>query len=176
MLRPKNHFPQKLLFSILLLLAITTFAKAQETERKAMAKLSFMVGEWKGKGEDLSKKDAPVLDIKSEVKYDLGGTLLIIRVLEKQGKEVKLRLHTVINYNVKEGKYYYSPFSPRGLKRSFVGQAINSQKIIFALPDNSYRLVFQKDEAGAFVEYGERNTNGKWTMTFRNTLVPTSDY
>ena len=62
------------------------------------------------------------------------------------------------------------------MSRAFVGQAVNSQKIVFELPDNSYRLVFQKNEAGAFVEYGERNKNGKWIMNFRNTLVPTSEY
>jgi len=151
-------------------------ASAQEVEQKAMAKLSFMVGEWKGKAEIFNKNSTPLWDVKTEVKYDLNGTLLVLRVLEKDGDAVKLRLHTIINYNAKEGKYYYSPFSSSGLRRSFVGKSATSQKIIFALPDNSYRLIFQKNEAGAFVEYGERNENGKWVMTFRNTLVPTSGY
>lgn len=172
----KKHLTQKLILLGAFLWVFTSVAKAQEAERKAMAKLSFMVGDWKGKGESFGKKESKPVNVKSEVKYDLGGTLLIIRVLDTQGEKVTLRLHTVINYNAKEGKYYYSPFSPRGLRRHFVGKVVNSQKIIFALPDNSYRLVFQKNEAGAFVEHGERYENGKWVMNFRNTLVPTSDY
>ena len=170
-----SHTPKSLLF-IITLCFITSLAHAQEAERKAMTKLSFMVGDWKGKAEIFNKNNTLLWDVKSEVKYDLNGTLLVIRVLEKTGDVVKLRLHTIINYNAKEDKYYYSPFSSQGLRRSFVGKTASSQKITFALPDNSYRLVFQKDKTGAFVEYGERNENGKWVMTFRNTLVPTSEY
>ncbi|OJJ17718.1 hypothetical protein BKI52_28050 [marine bacterium AO1-C] len=172
----KNYLTQKLILFIVFLSFLSLGVNAQEAERKAMAKLSFMVGEWKGKAEIFNKNSTLLWDVKSEVKYDLNGTLLVIRVLEKEGDVVKLRLHTIINYNAKEDKYYYSPFSQRGLSRSFVGKSATSQKIIFALPDNSYRLIFQKDKSGAFVEYGERNENGKWVMTFRNTLVPTSGY
>lgn len=161
---------------LLMLLFLAPIVQAQNAEKQAMAKLSFMVGDWKGKGVLLPAKNRQPLDVISEVRYDLNGTLLVIRVLETKNNQPVLRLHTVIYYNAKEDKYYYNPFSPKGLKRSFQGKMVNSQKIIFSLADNSYRLVFQRNEQGAFVEHGERKVNGQWKKNFENVLLPTSKF
>lgn len=159
-----------LLILILGLNAQTLFAQSEE--KKAMAKLSFMVGDWKGEGKSFSTNGETISQVKEQVRYDLDGEILVLRVRNSRDGETTLKLHTIIYYNKEDGYYYYNAFRKSGA-RPFKGKVENG-KFVCSINGN-YRLTFQKTEEGAFNEYGERLIDGKWVKNFEDILWPTSE-
>ena len=145
---------------------------AQTEEQKAMAKLSFMIGDWKGTGSSQPASENEPYEVLSKVRYDLDGELLVLQHRsERDGKEV-LSLHTIIYYNKEEQQYYYYAFRRTGV-RPFTGQIVDG-KLICSI-GNDYRLTFQRTEAGAFNEFGEKLVDGKWVKNFEDLLFPSTE-
>ena len=151
---------------------MSTTANSQTEEQKAMAKLSFMIGDWKGTGSSQPANENKSYNVLTKVRYDLDGELLVLQHRsERDGKEV-LSLHTIIYYHKEEKQYYYYAFRRTGV-RPFTGQVIDG-KLICTIGDN-YRLTFQRTEEGYFNEFGERLIDGKWVKNFEDLLQPTSE-
>ncbi|MEL7148810.1 MAG: hypothetical protein AAFO69_20720 [Bacteroidota bacterium] len=146
-------------------LLLTLTAVAQPTEREAMAKLSFLAGDWQGQGK-LYQDDGTTKSyrVEEKVDYELSGDILVIRV----NAEV-LQLHTVVYYDVTEGQYYYSRYTKEGGKKYPGKYEEGKFKVRFS---DARRLVFERDENGRFHEYGEKLVDGKWVIYFEDTLSP----
>ncbi len=145
---------------------------AQSEEQLAMAKLSFMIGDWKGEGTSYPKAENKKYDVLSKVRYDLDGTLLVLKHRSTRAEQPVLSLHTIIYYNKKEKVYYYYPFTEKGV-RPFKGNIVDG-KFICTIGD-SYRLIFQRTKEGFFNEYGEKLVNNTWEKNFEDKLLPTSE-
>ena len=148
----------------------TTFAQSEE--QKALAKLSFMIGDWKGTGTLYPKEQNKPYEVLSKVRYDLDGELLVLKHRSIQDGKPILSLHTLIYYNAEEKQYYYYAFRRTGV-RPFTGQIVDG-KLICMLGDD-YRLIFQRTPEGLFNEYGEKRVDGVWTKTFEDLTYPTSE-
>ncbi len=155
------------LFISLFFFASVSNSIAQNTEKEAMAKLSFLMGNWKGESNiyqaDGNKRSTEVVE---NVHYELDGNLLILNV-----KSSAIALHTIINYDLKEKQYYYTPFTKNGGNKH-KGQFVDGRFIVWF--SDSRRLVFERTESGLFHEYGENFKDGKWSKYFEDTLYPTS--
>ncbi|WP_394748445.1 hypothetical protein [Spongiimicrobium salis] len=148
----------------LVLLLFGTGLWAQENEKEALAKLSFMMGNWKGTSTVYSKDTTKSVEVTEKVQYILEGNLMVLDV-----KSPLIQLHTVISYNMEEGVYYYSPFSNRG-GASYKGRYEEGKfKVTFS---EKRRLTFERTPEGAFHEYGEKLTNGVWEKYFEDVLYP----
>ena len=162
-------------YASIVLLAIfftTQVSFAQSIEQQEMAKLSFMIGDWKGTGSSLPKDANQPYDVLSKVRYDLDGELIVLKHRGKRNGKAVLSLHTIIYYNVEEQHYYYYAFRQKGV-RPFKGSIVDG-KFICTLGDD-YRLVFQRTPEGLFNEYGEKRVNGIWVKNFEDLLLPTSE-
>lgn len=165
----------KYVFIILLIVALFSniqTSSAQSEEQKAMAKLSFMIGDWKGSGSSYPKEQNKPYDVLSKVRYDLDGELLVLRHRGTRDGKPVLSLHTIIYYNAEEKQYYYNAFRKQGA-RPFVGNIVDG-KFICTIGDD-YRLIFQRTPEGLFNEYGERRVDGVWTKNFEDLLYPASE-
>ncbi|MEP0265547.1 hypothetical protein [Dokdonia sp.] len=161
--------------TVLILLTIfftTQITFAQSVEQQEMAKLSFMIGDWKGTGSSLPKEENKPYDVLSKVRYDLDGELIVLKHRSQRGGKSVLSLHTIIYYNAEEEQYYYYAFRKKGA-RPFTGTIIDG-KLICTIGDD-YQLVFQRTPEGFFNEYGEKRVDGIWVKNFEDLLLPTSE-
>ena len=152
-------------------LASSTVVCAQSVEQKAMKKLSFLIGDWKGSGTSYPKEENKPYDVVSTVRYDLDGELLVLRHRSKRGNKTLLALHTLIYFNKEDGFYYYNAYRKNGA-RPFKCK-LNEGKFNCEINGN-YRLTFQKTKEGAFNEFGQRLIDGKWIKNFEDILYPSS--
>ena len=167
-LKPVN----KILYIIGFLFLTTQFAFSQSTEQKMMAKLSFMIGDWKGSGNSIPKNNKEDYTVLSKVRYDLNGELLVLKHRSFRGETPVLSLHTIIYYNKEDKSYHYRAFTKKGA-RPFKG-TFKDNKLVLKL-GNDYRLTFQRTKNGEFNEYGEKLAEGQWVKNFEDLLLPTSE-
>ncbi len=165
-----THKSIKLL--ILFFIFTISISFAQNTEQKAMAKLSFLIGDWKGTGSGYPKNESKPYDVLSKVRYDLNGELLVLKHRSFRGDTPVLSLHTIMYYNKDDMHYYYNSYTKSGT-RPFKCQLLEQQFICKRGED--YRLTFQKTKNGEFNEYGERLVGGKWIKNFEDILLPTTE-
>ncbi|WP_109301187.1 hypothetical protein [Aquimarina sp. AU474] len=135
---------------------------AQQTEKEAMAKLSFMVGNWKGPSTSFKNDTQNSVTVLEEVKYIMDGNLLVLNL-----NSPNLQLHTVINYSIKDSTYYYQPFSKKGAGK-YKGKIESNQFIVYF--NDQRRLVFEKTKNAEFHEYGEKLVNNRWEKYFEDIL------
>ena len=142
---------------------------AQTAEQKAMKKLSFMIGDWKGTGTSYPKAENKPYETKATVRYDLDGELIVLRHRSMRDSKNILALHTLIYYNKEDGFYYYNAYRRSGA-RPFQCK-VNEGKLICEINGN-YRLTFQRTDKGEFNEFGERLIDGKWVKNFEDIQQP----
>ena len=159
-----------LFFSTLLLIYFNV--SAQSEEQKAMAKLSYLVGDWAGEGKSFSEEGTTANQVREKVRYDLNGEILVLKVRNTRDGETVLSLHTIIYYSVADQCYYYNAYTRRGT-RPFKGQFEDGKFVCYFNDD--YRLTFRKTKEGAFNEFGERLIEGKWVKNFEDILWPTEE-
>ncbi|WP_162555870.1 hypothetical protein [Reichenbachiella versicolor] len=128
-----------------------------------MEQLNFMVGEWIGTSkvyEDgiVSRQGSAY----QKISYDLDKSILVIELNTEL-----LQLHTIIYYDEKDSKYYYYPFSKRGVSK-YTAEYKNGQLIVWSNETN--RFTFSRTSDGGFREYGEQLIDGKWTKYFEDTF------
>ena len=155
-----------------ILLFQTLGLHAQTEEQKAMAKLSFMIGDWKGEGTSYPKAENEPYQVLSKVRYDLDGELLVLRHRSTRNDSTILALHTIMYYNKEDGFYYYNAYRRSGA-RPFQCQLKGDQFICEI--NGNYRLTFQRTENGEFNEFGQRLVDGEWVKNFEDILQPTSE-
>ena len=157
----KNSF----LFFVLMSISSSSFLGAQQTEKEALAKLSFIVGDWKGEsaGFENGKKTKTVI-AHEKVQYILDGDLITIDL-----DSPSLTLHTIIGYKKEESSYFYQPFT-KNRSSQFKGELINNQFVVYFNPER--RLIFERTAEGAFHEYGEQLKDGGWEKYFEDILYP----
>jgi len=144
----------------------------QSIEHKEMAKLSFMIGDWKGTGVSFPQNKAGNNTVFSKVRYDLDGELLVLKLRSYRNDTLTLSLHTIIYYNKEDKHYHYRAYTKRGA-RPFKGKIVDGKFICYLRDD--YRLTFQRTKKGEFNEYGEKLVDGKWVKNFEDLLLPTSE-
>ena len=155
-----------------LMAMLTNSLSAQTEEQKAMAKLSFLIGDWKGQGTSYPKAENEPYQVLSKVRYDLDGELLVLRHRSTRNDSTLLALHTIMYYNKEDGYYYYNAYRRSGA-RPFQCQLKDDQFICEI--NGNYRLTFQRTENGEFNEFGQRLVDDKWIKNFEDILQPTSE-
>ena len=131
-----------------------------------MEQLSFLVGEWVGTSKIyengiLTKQGSAY----EKIYYDLNKSILVIELNTEF-----LQLHTIVNYDQKDKKYYYHRFSKEGFAK-YPAELKDGKLIVWR--DKKTRFFFGKTSEGNFQEYGEQMINGKWIKTFEDTFKNT---
>lgn len=132
------------------------------TEKEALSKLSFIVGDWIGVSnsyENGEKNES--IPVREKVTYQLGGNLINLVV-----SSPALELQTIVRYSVEDRKYYYHPFT-KDSTGEFEGY-FEDDKFIVKISE-TYRLTFEKTKTG-FREFGTKLINGKWLKNFQDDL------
>jgi enamine deaminase RidA (YjgF/YER057c/UK114 family) len=151
------------LLTVLMLLVINSLS-AQVDERKELAKLSFLMGNWEGTSTSYTEKDTTQVKVRESVNYIMNGNILVLDVVS-----ANIELHTLITYSTKDLCFYYQPFSKTGGGK-YKGKIEDDKFIVHFNPEN--RLIFQKTVNGEFNEYGESFKDGKWEKYFEDILLP----
>ncbi len=156
------------LFLIMGFCLVSTMSIGQETEREYMAKLSFLMGDWKGESKGFTNGVAsePVIAYE-KIQYLLDGDIMTLDL-----DSPKLKLHTVINYSLADSCYYYTPFT-KSRSSKFKGQIDDKGRFLVYF-NESRHLIFERTPEGAFHEYGEQLKDGKWEKYFEDLFYPTS--
>lgn len=149
---------------IALLLCIINPLFAQESEKRELAKLSFLMGNWSGISSSYATKDTTQVKVRESVNYIMNGNMLTLDVVS-----ANIELHTIITYSIKDTCYYYQPYSKTGGGR-YKGKLEDGKFIVHFNPER--RLIFEKTENGEFHEYGESFADGKWKKYFEDFLLP----
>lgn len=109
--RTQNHWI-RITWSIVFTIFIN-FSFAQTDMKVKMKKLNFMIGDWVGTSTTYDqgkiKNEVPAYQ---KISYDLDSTIIVIELHSET-----LHLHTIINYDEKENKYFYHPFSKKGVRK-----------------------------------------------------------
>lgn len=138
---------------------------AQTTEKEALSKLSFMIGDWVGTSTSYDQDgSSESISVKEKVAYQLSGNLINLIVSSEA-----LELQTVVRYSVEDGKYYYHPFT-KNSTGEFEG-FMDDEKFVVKFND-TYRLTFEKTDSG-FREYGMKLKDGEWVKNFQDELHST---
>jgi hypothetical protein len=153
-----------LYFIVLIFLCSSVFA--QNLKQEKMEQLSFLVGEWVGTSKiyengELTKQCAAY----ENISYDLDKSILVIELNTEF-----LQLHTIINYDEKDQKYYYHRFSKEGAA-VYPAEYKDGQLIVWR--DEKTRFFFGSTPNGGFQEYGEKWINGEWIKFFEDTFINT---
>lgn len=156
----------KLLLLFLSIQGSTNLIYSQEVEKKEMAKLSFLIGNWTGNSYSYSKNDTTKVKVNESANYILEGNVITLDVYSSS-----VQLHTLITYSVKDSCYYYQPTSKTESYSKSKGYFKDGKFIVYF--DNQSRLIFEKTENGEFHEYGETLKKGGWEKYFEDILQPT---
>ncbi|WP_248724178.1 RidA family protein [Seonamhaeicola sp. ML3] len=154
----------KLFKALMIVIFSINFCTGQETEKQALAKLSFMMGNWSGTSTEYSVKNTTRVKVQESVNYILGGNAIAIDVTSSS-----LDLHTIITYSVKDSCFYYQPFNKTGAGK-YKGKFVDGKFLVTFNPKN--KLTFEKTKKGEFHEYGETLIKGKWIKYFEDILMP----
>jgi enamine deaminase RidA (YjgF/YER057c/UK114 family) len=154
----------KTIVSIALLLLFFNPLLCQEVEKKELAKLSFLMGNWSGSSSSYTSKDTTQVKVRESVNYIMDGNILTLDVVSTE-----IELHTLITYSVKDSCYYYQPYSKTGGGK-YKGKLEDEKFIVHFNPKS--RLIFEKTKNGEFHEYGESLVDGKWEKYFEDILLP----
>lgn len=148
---------------VIALVFLYNSAFAQNLKQEKMEQLGFLVGEWIGTSKIyenglLTRQGAAY----EHISYDLDKSILVIELNTEF-----LQLHTIINYDEEDQKYYYHRFSKEGAAR-YPAEYKDGQLIVWK--DEKTRFFFGSTPEGGFQEYGEQFINGEWTKTFEDTF------
>lgn len=99
------------------------------------------------------------------ISYDLDKSILVIELNTEF-----LQLHTIVNYDVEDQKYYYHRFSKEG---AAVYPAEYKDGQLIVMKNDTTRFFFTSTNDGGFQEYGEQLVDGEWIRTFEDTFVNT---
>jgi hypothetical protein len=149
-------------FIVITLLVGPVFSQKQEK----MEQLNFLIGEWVGTSKVY--ENGVVIRQGSayeNISYDLDKSILVIELNTEF-----LQLHTIINYDEKDQKYYYHRFSKEGAAR-YPAEYRDGQLIVWR--DKMTRFFFTRTAEGDFQEYGEKFVNGEWIKFFEDTFKNT---
>jgi len=139
---------------------------AQNPMQEKMEQLNFLVGEWVGttivyENGVITRQGSAY----ENISYDLDKSILVIELNTEF-----LQLHTIINYDEKDQKYYYYRFSKEGAAR-YPAKYKDGQLIVWR--DEKTRFFFSRTQEGGFQEYGEQLINGEWIRIFEDTFKNT---
>ncbi len=159
-----RHYQKCYYYIVFLLLFNSAFG--QNLKQEKMEQLNFMIGEWIGttkvyENGVVSRQGSA----HQKITYDLDKSILVIELNTEF-----LQLHTIIYYDEKDKKYYYYPFSKKGVNR-YPAEYKDGQLIVQSNEKN--RFIFSKTPEGGFREYGEQLINGKWIKYFEDNFKNT---
>lgn len=168
---------KSLLFAGVLLGVVSPSLYAQEAttpEQTAIEKLGFLVGEWEGPGISYGRDGTENhYHDKESVWFDVQNSLLIIQARGFRDGKQTYGIHTVINYDVEAGHYWYNPYTAKGVSRPFKCM-LEAQEFKCLVEDGLYRLTFRRTADGSWNEFGERKTEAGWQKNFETILKTAS--
>ena len=153
-------------FYLIIIFFLFNSVFGQSLKKEKMEQLNFLTGEWVGTTKiyenGVVTKQGSAYE---SISYDLDKSILIIDLNTEF-----LQLHTIINYDENDQKYYYYRFSKVGAAR-YPAEYKDGQLIVWR--DEKTRFFFGRTPEGGFQEYGEQLINGKWAKIFEDTFKNT---
>lgn len=169
---------KKLTIINLIAFIFTPLLMAQSTslteEQIAMQKLSFLMGNWSGKGTSYDQlgKASDYFDTEN-IWYDVKESILVIQANGYKDERHTYSLHTIVHYDEAAKHYWYQPFTAKGARKYRCD--LNNKKLLCHNENDTFRLTFQRLENGQWNEFGERkDQNDKWFKSFETKLDPVS--
>lgn len=152
--------------SLIIFFFLSNSVFGQNQKKEKMEQLNFLIGEWVGTTkiyeDGIVTKQGSAYE---NISYDLDKSILVIELNTEF-----LQLHTIINYDEKDQKYYYHRFSKEGAAR-YPAEFKDGQLIVWK--DKKTRFYFGRTPEGDFQEYGEQLISGEWIKTFEDTFKNT---
>jgi hypothetical protein len=150
------------------------------TQREAMKKLDFLVGQWKGEGwMEMVPGRRSTFKSSEVVQSKLGGLLVTIDGLHRgqvggKGKEVVVHnAFGVVSYDEKGKRYRFQAFTARGNYEDAQAR-VGDGKLVWGMkiPQlGEVRYTMKLDDKGRWFEIGEISQDGKeWRKFFEMTL------
>ncbi|GAA4321678.1 hypothetical protein GCM10023115_49390 [Pontixanthobacter gangjinensis] len=165
----------KTLFSIFVTLIIGVAALNAQTfetdqqAKSAIQKLSFLSGEWKGKGWRISQDGNKYhFDQSETVQFKLDSTALLI---EGKGTAKGRLIHNalaVVTSEKESGNYEFQSFLQNGMKGSFKAELKDGN--FYWYPNPNVRYIISINDKGQWHETGEYSRQGNWIQFFEMTL------
>ena len=153
---------------------------APAAQRDAMAKLDFLIGQWKGEGwMEFAPDQRRTFNGIETVQSKLDGLLLAIEGLHRAGagdKGQQIVVHsafTVMSYDDKAKRYRFQAFTGRGTYEDAEAKVSDGQLVWgMKIPQfGDVRYTIKRDEKGRWFEVGEVSQDGKeWRKFFEMTL------
>jgi hypothetical protein len=148
---------------------------AEDTQRAAMKKLDWLLGEWTGESRIRMGADTHVVKMNETVRSGLDGTVFWINGL---GTENNAKVHdafAVVSYDDKSGKYRWNawrlPGGGYGETEIRIGEY--SFEWDLPVPGGKTRYKAIRNEKGQWIETGEFSSDGKnWYPFMVMTLNP----
>ncbi len=141
---------------------------------EAMKKLDFLVGHWEGEGwsEYRPGQRHPFQSIEI-VESKLGGELLLIEGLHKNGEATVHHAFAMLSYDTRAGQYRFRSYlSGRG-GGNFEAKAPEEGVMQWGMetPGGQIRYTITLNDAGQWFEVGEMSQDGEtWRQIFEMTL------
>ena len=159
----------RMLFALLLLVSstIALAAAPASAPEPAMAKLDFLVGEWKGEGWIMTREGKRETFASTElIRKKLRDTALLI-----EGTHTGFEAMAVVTWDAKAQEYRWRSFTSRGAgvdaKAALVGE-----RTLQWFPSESARYTIAISADGQWIETGEytRDDGTTWTQFFEMRL------
>jgi hypothetical protein len=156
----------------LLLLATSTFAFAGSPDPApapdpAMARLDFLVGEWKGEGWMMTREGKRETFASSEViRRKLLDTALLV-----EGTHTGFEAMAVVTWDAKAQQYRWRSFTSRGAGADAQAKLVGERTLQW-FPSESARYTIEISADGQWVEVGEYSRDGgkTWSQFFEMRL------
>ncbi|MGW8315457.1 MAG: hypothetical protein ACWGNV_07645, partial [Bacteroidales bacterium] len=135
--------------------------QADRNAKRAILKLGFIVGEWKGSGWIMGSDGQRHNFIQSEdVQFKLDSTVILIEGLGRIGDVVAHNALGVISYNGEDQNYTFRSYLSTGQGGTFSAE-IKGDTFVWH-PGEDMRYVLWINEDGQWQEKGEMNRIGNW--------------
>jgi hypothetical protein len=165
---------------------ITSTAQAQpptpasvEAQRKAMARLDYMVGEWKGEGW-MERGSRSTFQGGERVQRKLDGLALLVEgdFAGPQAPDVSVhKTLGVIYYDPATSKYHFDTWLAAGSHGRYELEMMDDGwRWQIPTPGGTIRFTMRRGTNGEWFEIGERTTDGtNWVKFFEMTLRKRTD-
>jgi hypothetical protein len=153
------------------IISLSLSAQNPETDKGIQEKmnlLSFLKGNWKGKGWIMRSDGKHTFDQTEKVQFKLDHTVMLI---EGNGMAEGKNIHNalaVISWNKESNNYNFQSWLATGQSGKFKAEIKDNK--LYWYPSDNMQYVIWLNEKGQWAETGEMKRNNEWFRFFEMTL------
>lgn len=164
----KNKYPIMYTITLMVIVSTTISSYSQSPEQireNAMAKLSFMLGQWEGPGWYINKDGKKENFIDHEtMRLSEDEKFLIMDVNTINDDNTLKSQIFVFYYDTDNQQYVFNAFSGRGGPYKLPCEIISPNKMRCTNDKGTWRFTYTRT-GNSLIEAGEKLQNGKWFFT-----------